>query len=122
MRHHENQRRFECLSVRHSWADIVLASPVGLAMVAILVAGSLTTIGPARQAGAQTVAVSQVEAAAPAPRRTVSAAEMRALLADPAVRDFKGLAENAWDFTDPNGVPGFAPILTPAGGYPVAAR
>lgn len=34
----------------------------------------------------------------------------RAWVADPAIRDFVGLAENAWDFTDPNAVPGFGPL------------
>src|SRR5207302_4676808 len=31
---------------------------------------------------------------------------------DPAIRDFVGLSENAWDFNAPGGVPGFGP-LTP---------
>jgi Protein of unknown function (DUF3306) len=35
------------------------------------------------------------------------AALRRAWLADPAIRDFVGLAENAWDFTAPEAVPGF---------------
>ena len=35
------------------------------------------------------------------------AALRRAWLADPAIRDFVGLAENAWDFTAPETVPGF---------------
>src|SRR3954454_11833797 len=29
---------------------------------------------------------------------------------DPAIRDFIGLSENAWDFNDPIGIPGFGPI------------
>jgi hypothetical protein len=29
---------------------------------------------------------------------------------DPSIRDFVGLAENAWDFTDPNAMPGFGPL------------
>lgn len=29
---------------------------------------------------------------------------------DPAIRDFVGLSENAWDFNDPNAIPGFGPI------------
>jgi Protein of unknown function (DUF3306) len=29
---------------------------------------------------------------------------------DPAIRDFVGLAENAWDFNDPNAMPGFGPL------------
>jgi hypothetical protein len=36
------------------------------------------------------------------------AALRRAWLADPAIRDFVGLAENAWDFNAPDTVPGFA--------------
>src|ERR1700730_363772 len=38
------------------------------------------------------------------------AALRRAWTADPAIRDFVGLAENAWDFTDPNAMPGFGPL------------
>jgi hypothetical protein len=34
----------------------------------------------------------------------------RAWAADPAIRDFVGLAENAWDFTDPNAMPGFGAL------------
>jgi hypothetical protein len=34
----------------------------------------------------------------------------RAWLADPAIRDFVGLVENAWDFNDPNAMPGFGPL------------
>ena len=34
----------------------------------------------------------------------------RAWTADPAVRDFVGLSENAWDFTAAGGVPGFGPL------------
>jgi hypothetical protein len=32
--------------------------------------------------------------------------------ADPAIRDFVGLSENAWDFNAPNGVPGFGPLTS----------
>jgi hypothetical protein len=38
------------------------------------------------------------------------AALRRAWTADPAIRDFIGLAENAWDFTDPSAMPGFGDI------------
>ncbi len=34
----------------------------------------------------------------------------RAWAADPAIRDFVGLAENAWDFNDPNVMPGFGSL------------
>jgi hypothetical protein len=39
-----------------------------------------------------------------------NAALRRAWVADPAIRDFVGLAENAWDFTAPGGVPGFGEL------------
>jgi hypothetical protein len=38
------------------------------------------------------------------------AALRRAWVTDPAIRDFVGLAENAWDFNAPGGVPGFEPL------------
>jgi hypothetical protein len=38
------------------------------------------------------------------------AALRRAWTSDPAIRDFVGLAENAWDFNDPSGMAGFGPI------------
>ncbi len=38
------------------------------------------------------------------------AALRRAWASDPAIRDFVGLAENAWDFNDPNSMPGFGPL------------
>ena len=34
----------------------------------------------------------------------------RAWAADPAIRDFIGIAENQWDFNDPNAIPGFGPL------------
>jgi hypothetical protein len=46
------------------------------------------------------------------PLQLTRAALRRVWTADPAIRDFVGLAENAWDFTAPDGVPGFGP-LTP---------
>jgi len=39
-----------------------------------------------------------------------NAALRRAWVADPAIRDFVGLAENAWDFTAPGGAPGFGEL------------
>ena len=45
------------------------------------------------------------------PAQLTRAALRRAWVADPAIRDFVGLAENAWDFTDPGAVPGFGPLL-----------
>lgn len=42
------------------------------------------------------------------------AALRRAWAADPAIRDFVGLSENAYDFNDPHGVPGFGPLKATA--------
>lgn len=39
------------------------------------------------------------------------AALRRAWSADPVIRDFIGLSENAWDFTKPDSMPGFGPLL-----------
>lgn len=38
------------------------------------------------------------------------AALRRAWAADPAIRDFRGLQENDWDFNDPDKVPGFGKL------------
>jgi hypothetical protein len=44
------------------------------------------------------------------PPELARAALRRAWSADPAIRDFIGLAENAWDFTAPNSMMGFGPL------------
>jgi Protein of unknown function (DUF3306) len=44
------------------------------------------------------------------PQELTRAALRQAWTADPAVRDFVGLAENAWDFNDPTAMPGFGPL------------
>jgi hypothetical protein len=44
------------------------------------------------------------------PKELARAALRRAWSADPAIRDFVGLAENAWDFNDPTAMPGFSPL------------
>jgi hypothetical protein len=44
------------------------------------------------------------------PVELARAALRQAWSADPAIRDFVGLSENAWDFVSPDGVPGFASI------------
>jgi len=38
------------------------------------------------------------------------AALRRVWTIDPSIRDFVGLAENSWDFTDPAAIPGFGPL------------
>jgi hypothetical protein len=44
------------------------------------------------------------------PKELARAALRRAWATDPAIRDFVGLAEYAWDFTDPTAMPGFGPL------------
>jgi Protein of unknown function (DUF3306) len=44
------------------------------------------------------------------PPELARAALRRTWSADPRIRDFIGLSENAWDFTAPDGLPGFGPL------------
>jgi Protein of unknown function (DUF3306) len=44
------------------------------------------------------------------PAHLTRAALRRAWTADPAIRDFVGLQENDWDFTNPDAIPGFGDI------------
>jgi hypothetical protein len=39
-----------------------------------------------------------------------AAPDIRALLADSAIRGFMGLSENAYDSNDPDSIPGFGPL------------
>lgn len=58
--------------------------------------------------GAETDITAFLKAGVPGDLRL--AALRRAWVADPAIRDFKGLAENDWDFTIPNETMGFGEI------------
>jgi hypothetical protein len=44
------------------------------------------------------------------PPELTRAALRRAWVADPAIRDFVGIAENQWDFNDPDAIPGFGSL------------
>jgi hypothetical protein len=44
------------------------------------------------------------------PAELTRAALRRAWVADPQIRTFVGIAENQWDFNDPNGIPGFGSL------------
>jgi hypothetical protein len=44
------------------------------------------------------------------PTELTKAALRRVWTTDPAIRDFIGIAENQWDFTDPTAMPGFGPL------------
>src|SRR5581483_4419299 len=54
------------------------------------------------------------------PTELARAALRRVWSSDPAIRDFIGLSENAWDFEKPGGVPGFGPFAPDAAGQLVA--
>jgi hypothetical protein len=58
--------------------------------------------------GAETDIRAFLQAGVPSPLRL--AALRRAWVMDPAIRDYIGPAENAWDFTDPNAMPGFGAL------------
>ena len=49
------------------------------------------------------------------PAELTRAALRRAWASDPAIRDFIGIAENQWDFNDPDAIPGFGPLLATDG-------
>jgi hypothetical protein len=44
------------------------------------------------------------------PAELARAALRRAWASDPAIRDFIGIAENQWDFNDPDAIAGFGPL------------
>lgn len=44
------------------------------------------------------------------PEELTRAALRRAWVTDPTIRDFIGLAENQWDFTNPDSIPGFGTL------------
>jgi hypothetical protein len=44
------------------------------------------------------------------PGELARAALRRVWASEPAIRDFIGIAENQWDFNDPNAIPGFGPL------------
>jgi Protein of unknown function (DUF3306) len=46
------------------------------------------------------------------PAELTRAALRRAWTSDPAIRDFVGIAENQWDFNEPNAIPGFGSLGT----------
>jgi len=56
------------------------------------------------------------------PADLARAALRRAWVADPAIRDFIGPSENAWDFTAPGGVPGFGPMRAIDDAWRLAAQ
>lgn len=68
----------------------------------------ISTLPPIESIGASTDVTAFLKAGVPA--NLARAALRRAWAADPSIRDFVGLSENSWDFTAPDGVPGFGPL------------
>ncbi len=68
----------------------------------------ITTLPPLESINALTDVTAFLQRGVPA--ELARAALRRVWTADPAIRDFVGLAENAWDFTDPAAMPGFGPL------------
>src|SRR5262249_24839339 len=70
-----------------------------------------TTLPPIESIGAET----DIRAflAPGVPPELTRAALRRVWTADPKIRDFVGLAENAWDFNAPNAIAGFGPLDMP---------
>ena len=68
----------------------------------------ITTLPPLESINALTDMTAFLQKGVPA--ELARAALRRVWTADPAIRDFVGLAENAWDFTDPNAMAGFGPL------------
>lgn len=66
------------------------------------------TLPPIESIGAGTDIRAFLQAGVPSD--LTRAALRRVWTTDPNIRDFIGIAENQWDFTDPNGVPGFGPL------------
>ena len=56
------------------------------------------------------------------PAELTRAALRKAWTSDPAIRDFIGIAENQWDFNDPNGILGFGPLQPAESGVDVLAQ
>jgi Protein of unknown function (DUF3306) len=56
------------------------------------------------------------------PVKLAEAALRRAWVSDPAIRDFIGIAENQWDFTNPATIPGFGPLQGTCDGLSLVAQ
>lgn len=68
----------------------------------------ISTLPSLESIGAQSDVAAFLQAGVPPD--LARAALRRAWAADPAIRDFVGLAEYAWDFTAPDSMPGFGPL------------
>lgn len=84
-----------------------------LGVIAAIISMLLTSAPLAQEPTGQCAALlGQQIAAIPfaQPRVTAHIPVVECLLADPVIRTYVGLAENAWDFNDPHAMAGFGPI------------
>jgi hypothetical protein len=89
-------------------ARISMALLAGVAVMSTTIVGlAADTSDHANVAGLAVAPGALVTSAA---ARAITAEDIRALLDDPAIRNAVGLSENSWDFSAPDGVPGFGPI------------
>ena len=56
------------------------------------------------------------------PAELTRAALRKAWSSDPAIRDFVGIADNQWDFNDPDAIPGFGPLASGESGTDIIAQ
>jgi hypothetical protein len=90
----------------HSWL-------AGIALMSSSVIAITAEMGE-RASNTGLAAAPATLASSAASPRAITGEDIRALLADPAIRNAVGLAENSWDFSTPDGVPGFGPIRVSA--------
>jgi hypothetical protein len=84
-----------------------LCLPVLIAST-VLAAAQSAPANPSSAQADETTTASLWQAPLETTRRGGTAA--RTSWDDAHIKGFIGLSENAWDFTDPNGVPGFGPL------------
>lgn len=78
---------------------------IGMVTLACVVASAQEISNPQSVA---TLAPTTTEGQRQAPAS--AAADIRLMWSDAAIQNAVGLAENAWDFNAPDGVPGFGPL------------
>lgn len=88
--------------------DDVAATETALAQKDAADSFDVSTLPPVESITAATDIRDFLRAGVPA--ELTKAALRKVWTSDPAIRDFIGIAENQWDFTDPNGIPGFGPM------------
>ena len=97
--------------------EIEVASAGSEAMAAPEAAFDPASLPPIESIAADTDIIAFLRAGVPAELTRV--ALRRAWTSDPAVRDFIGVAENQWDFNDPNAIPGFGPLVPAESGVDI---